>query len=57
MEMMTEDGIKFYCLPIHAVCRQTGMSPEQMDECPLCKFDALGLKCVPELCEEYSEEE
>ena len=56
MEFTTADGIIFYCLPDYARCKCTGISPEAMIECPLHKFDIHGDKCIPDLCDEYTED-
>ena len=55
MEIMTADGIRIFCLPDNAICKQKNTSPEWLWECPMCKFDD-GQICVPELCDEYTEE-
>ena len=56
MEVMTADGIRIFCLPDNAICKQMNTSPEQFWECPMCNFDEAGYICVPELCDEYTEE-
>lgn len=56
MEIMTADGIRIYCLPDNAICKRMNTSPERLWECPICNFDDAGYICVPELCDEYTEE-
>ena len=55
MNIRTPDGIEIYCLPDCAKCTYSSESPEDMDVCPIRNFDDLGLECVPELCEYYTE--
>ena len=57
MKIRTREGIEIYCLPDNARCSICNKNPEEMDECPIKNFDDLGLECVPELCEEYTEGE
>ena len=38
-----------------AICKKSNEHPEDMVECPLCKFDYYGDICIPELCNEYDE--
>ena len=56
MDVVTPDGIKIYCLPDCAKCSRTGISPIDMDHCPIFQFDNFGDRCIPELCDEYREE-
>ena len=49
--------IDIYVLPDTAKCRCTGLSPLDMDDCPLCMIDPLGCECWPGECGEYTEEE
>lgn len=56
MEIMTADGIRIFCLPDNAICKRMNTSPERFGECPMCNFDDVGYICVPELCDEYTEE-
>ena len=56
MNIKTADGVTIYCLPDNALCKECGKHPSDIDECPAKNFDTLGLECIPELCEEYTEE-
>lgn len=49
--------IDIYVLPDAARCKCTGKSPLDMDECPLRRFDTLGMECWPGDCDEYTEED
>ena len=57
MRITTPDDITIYCLPDCAKCKAAGKSPEELVECPNHTFDLFGDKCIPELCEEYTEDE
>lgn len=57
MNINTPDGIEIYILPKGAKCRRTGISPLEMEKCPLWYFDDYGDECVPDVCEFYTEEE
>ena len=56
MIIKTIEGIDIYCLPDCARCGMSGENPTDMDECPIGAFDLSGYVCVPDLCDEYSEE-
>lgn len=56
MNIQTEWGDPIFCLPSCGKCRQTGKNPEEMQQCPLFNFDDDGDLCVPEACNEYTEE-
>lgn len=58
MDLSTPDGIKFFCLPDHAVCLADPekRSPEDLMYCPVCRCDREGLKCIPGTCSYYEEE-
>lgn len=56
MNVSTRVGLKVDSLPECGRCRLTGKSPKEMDACPICNFDDYGDECVPELCNEYTEE-
>lgn len=56
MEIKTECGIEINCLPDCAKCERTGRNPMEMDACPMNKFGYMGDTCIPELCEDYTEE-
>ena len=56
MDVMTKDGIKIYCLPDTAKCKWEDRNPLFIRSCPLYNFDYKGDICVPELCDEYTEE-
>jgi len=56
MEIMTADGMRIYFMSDNAVCKRMKTSPERFWECPMCKFDDVGYICIPELCDEYTEE-
>ena len=49
--------INIYVLPDTAKCKCSGVSPLDMDECPLRRFDCFGMECWPGECEEYTEDE
>lgn len=49
--------IDIHVLPDTAKCKHTGISPLDMDECPLRLFDTLGCECWPGECNEYTEED
>ena len=49
--------IDIYVLPDTARCKCTGVSPLDMDACPLRQFDNLGMECWPGDCDEYTEDE
>jgi hypothetical protein len=56
VNIRTPDGIIIHCLPEDARCvMHKGLSPEDMDSCPIRNFDDFGLECVPELCDYYTE--
>lgn len=57
MRILTGSGIDIECLPDCGRCKVSGKNPEQMDMCPIYNFDDFGDLCVPELCDEYSEED
>ena len=56
MNIKTEWGGDIYCLPSCAKCKATGKSPEYMERCPLYNFDDDGDICVPEICDQYTED-
>lgn len=56
MNISTKVGLEVDYLPECGRCRLTGKSPTEMDACPICNFDDYGDECVPELCNEYTEE-
>lgn len=56
MEVLTECGVQIFCLPDSAKCKVTGENLNLMINCPICNFDDYGEICVPDLCDEYSEE-
>ena len=56
MEIRTADGIRIFCLPDNAICKQMNASPERLLECPLCNFDESGYICIPEACDKYAED-
>lgn len=49
--------IDIYVLPDTARCRCTGISPLDMDACPMRRFDYFGMDCWPGECDEYTEDE
>ena len=57
MNIKTGDGIDIYCLPESALCKCENKKPSEMDTCPARMFDDFGDLCIPELCENYDEEE
>lgn len=56
MNIQTADGISIHVLPDCARCRNTWENPMFMGECPIFNFDDYGLCCVPELCDDYTED-
>ncbi len=57
MNVKTREGIKIDCLPDNAKCKLANENPLCMlDGCPICNFDFFGWECIPELCDEYTEE-
>lgn len=56
MEILTEHGIIIHCLPDNARCKVCNENPEEMTRCPIYNFDDFGEYCVPNLCDEYTEE-
>lgn len=57
MRVRHDAAIDIYVLPRHARCECTGISPLEMDECPLHLFDTLGCECRPGECDEYTEDD
>lgn len=56
MEIMDKNCHTVFSLPFKAICKETEQNPVDMERCPICNFDDDGDICVPELCEEYTEE-
>ena len=58
MDIKSSEGvIPILCLPNGAICRAAGKPLDEVTSCPITMFDHLGERCVPDLCEHYSEEE
>ena len=55
MKIRTDDDIEIFCLPDCAVCTISGKHPDNMQKCPMCLFDILGMECIPDACEFYEE--
>lgn len=52
-----EGTIDIYVLPDNARCLHTLKNPMEMDECPMKRFDSLGMVCMPGECEGYTEDD
>lgn len=57
MYICTKCGQKIFCLPDNARCKLSGISPLDMDECPLGHDEYDRDMCIPEMCDEYEEGE
>ena len=57
LRIRVDATIDIYVLPDTAKCKCTGVSPLNMDDCPLRRFDVLGMECWPDACNEYTEDE
>lgn len=65
MEVKTVGGIDIFCLPDCAVCKLSGKSPFDMEQCPLDFCSSEDEEefynndrphiCYPEICSEYCE--
>lgn len=55
MKIRTDDGIEIFFLPDCAMCTISSKHPDDIQKCPLCMFDPLGMECIPEACEFYEE--
>lgn len=55
LSVMAAPDMYIHVLPDTAQCKCTEVSPLDMDECPLHKFDWLGMECWPEECDKYTE--
>ena len=57
LRVRNDEIIDIYILPDSAKCKCTGVSPLDMDACPLHRFDDFGMECYPGECDEYTESE
>ena len=55
MDILTNEGKLICSLPETASCQISKITPEDMELCPLKKFDEKGFECRPEKCEFYKE--
>ena len=51
-----EIGNPIYVLPECAYCVLKGAFLDTFEDCPSCQFDRFGDRCIPALCDYYTED-
>ena len=56
MNTTDEFGNPIYVLPDCAFCVLKGAFLDTFEDCPSCQFDRFGDRCIPALCDYYTED-